>query len=32
MTEQVKNISEVEENIKASSLFTYDTVMKRTLF
>lgn len=32
MSEQVKNIRELEENIKASSLFAYDSVMKRTLF
>lgn len=32
MADQVKNISEVEENIKTTSIFSYDTVMKRSLF
>ena len=32
MTDKVNSIREVEQRIKATSLFTYDTITKRILF
>jgi hypothetical protein len=32
MTDKVNNIKEVEQRIKATSLFIYDTLTKRVLY